>query len=105
MSASGRLGKVIDMSWVPLPHPVGAGSVLAVAVEDGSLAFIEASQAAESSTKRQRLASFKHLIGGGFPYPQISQTVLTAPPPPPFPPGGRGIGSGICGLWLIPEHC
>ncbi|KAK9863395.1 hypothetical protein WJX84_011255 [Apatococcus fuscideae] len=77
VSASGRLGKVIDMSWVPLPHPVGAGSVLAVAVEDGSLAFIEASQAAESSTKRQRLASFKHLIGGGFPYPQ---GVLAAPP-------------------------
>ncbi|KAK9867753.1 hypothetical protein WJX84_002654 [Apatococcus fuscideae] len=77
VTASGRLGKVIDISWVPLPHPVGAGSVLAVAVEDGSLAFIEASQAAESSTKRQRLASFKHLIGGGFPYPQG----VLAPPP------------------------
>lgn len=79
------------MSWVPLPHPVGAGSVLAVAVEDGSLAFIEASQAAESSTRRQRLASFKHLIGGGFPYPQVGLLCdlsfpLPQPSRPPFPP-------------------
>ena len=71
VAASQKVGRVVDMSWAPLPQPVGAGSVLALALDDGSLAFVDASQTLEQSTRRQRLQAFKHLIGGAWPYPQV----------------------------------
>ncbi|KAK9829709.1 hypothetical protein WJX72_007460 [[Myrmecia] bisecta] len=77
VTASTRVGRVIDMSWAPLPHPVGAGSVLTVAIDDGSLAFIDASQTLEQNSRKQRLQAFKHLVGGNWPYPQ---GVLSPPP-------------------------
>ena len=73
VAASQKVGRVVDMSWAPLPQPVGAGSVLALALDDGSLAFVDASQTLEQSTRRQRLQAFKHLIGGTWPYPQVSR--------------------------------
>ena len=76
VAASQKVGRVVDMSWAPLPQPVGAGSVLALALDDGSLAFVDASQTLEQSARRQRLQAFKHLIGGTWPYPQVSQQLL-----------------------------
>ena len=76
VAASQKVGRVVDMSWAPLPQPVGAGSVLALALDDGSLAFVDASQTLEQSTRRQRLQAFKHLIGGTWPYPQVSRQKL-----------------------------
>lgn len=71
MAASQKVGKVIDLAWVPLPAPVGAGSVLALAVEDGTLAMVDAAQSLEQRTRRQRLAAFRHLLGGVWPFPQV----------------------------------
>ena len=76
VAASQKVGRVVDMSWAPLPQPVGAGSVLALALDDGSLAFVDASQTLEQSTRRQRLQAFKHLIGGTWPYPQVSRHLM-----------------------------
>ena len=79
VASSQRVGRVIDMSWAPLPQPVGGGSVVALALEDGSLAFADTSQAVENCSRRQRMQAFKHLLGGSWPYPQVP----TPPSPPP----------------------
>ena len=71
MASSQRVGRVIDLSWAPLPQPVGGGSVVALALEDGSLAFADTSQALEQSSRKQRMQAFKHLLGGSWPYPQV----------------------------------
>jgi hypothetical protein len=39
------VGSALDIGWVPLPWPIGGGSVLGVALRDGSLAFVETCQA------------------------------------------------------------
>jgi hypothetical protein len=79
VAATARVGRVVDISWAPLPAPVGGGSVLCCATDDGALAFVDASQVAEGSTRRQRLGAFKHLFGGSWPYPQVGlQTVPAA---------------------------
>lgn len=72
VASSQKVGKVIDLSWAPLPQPVGGGSVVALALEDGSLAFADTSQAVEHSSHQQRMQAFKHLLGGSWPYPQVS---------------------------------
>ena len=72
MASSQRVGRVIDLSWAPLPQPVGGGSVVALALEDGSLAFADTSQAMENSSRKQRMQAFKHLLGGSWPYPQVN---------------------------------
>lgn len=71
VASSLRVGRVIDLSWAPLPQPVGGGAVVALALEDGSLAFVDTSQAVESSSRKQRMQAFKHLLGGSWPYPQV----------------------------------
>jgi hypothetical protein len=92
VSASAKLGKAIDVAWAPLPAPVGGGSVLLVATEDGALAAVDATQAAGGRSRRERLAAFKQLAGGTWPFPQVS--------PPPFPHpfpikwGRERVGSG-----------
>ncbi|KAA6419923.1 MAG: hypothetical protein FRX49_10113 [Trebouxia sp. A1-2] len=78
VASSQKVGRVIDLSWAPLPQPVGAGAVVALALEDGSLAFADTSQAVEHSSRRQRMQAFKHLLGGSWPYPQ---GVLSPPQP------------------------
>ena len=78
VASSQKVGKVIDLSWAPLPQPVGGGAVVALALEDGSLAFADTSQAVEHSSRRQRMQAFKHLLGGSWPYPQV-------PNPSPHP--------------------
>jgi len=50
---------------------VGGGAVVALALEDGSLAFADTSQAVEHSSRKQRMQAFKHLLGGSWPYPQV----------------------------------
>ncbi len=72
VASSQRVGRVIDLSWAPLPQPVGGGAVVALALEDGSLAFADTSQAVEHSSCKQRMQAFKHLLGGSWPYPQVS---------------------------------
>lgn len=72
VASSQKVGRVIDLSWAPLPQPVGGGAVVALALEDGSLAFADTSQAVEHSNKKQRMQAFKHLLGGSWPYPQVS---------------------------------
>ena len=37
VASSARVGRVVDIAWAPLPAPVGAGSVLCAALDDGSL--------------------------------------------------------------------
>ena len=59
VAASAKLGKVIDLAWVPLPAPIGGGSVIVVAGEDGSLAVVDATQTVEHRSLRKRLAAFK----------------------------------------------
>eukprot|EP00884_Botryococcus_braunii_P018245 jgi/Botrbrau1/5103/Bobra.0128s0014.1 len=78
VSASAKLGKAIDVAWAPLPAPVGGGSVLLVATEDGALAAVDATQAAGGRSRRERLAAFKQLAGGSWPFPQGG---LAAPDP------------------------
>ncbi len=80
MAASAKLGKVIDLAWVPLPAPVGGGSVIAVAGEDGSLALVDATQTVEARSLKRRLAAFKNLVGGRWPFPQVSERVCSTVP-------------------------
>lgn len=77
VAASARLGKVIDLAWVPLPGPVGAGSVVVVAGEDGSLALVDATQTLEARSLKRRMAAFTNLVGGRWPFPQARP--LSAP--------------------------
>ncbi|KAL3161421.1 hypothetical protein ABBQ32_010311 [Trebouxia sp. C0010 RCD-2024] len=81
VASSLRVGRVIDLSWAPLPQPVGGGAVVALALEDGSLAFVDTSQAVESSSRKQRMQAFKHLLGGSWPYPQPLGSSLLLPRP------------------------
>ena len=67
VASAASLGKVIELSWVPLPAPVGPGSMLALAMEDGSLAFVDAVQTVEQASQRQRLATFRGLLAGALP--------------------------------------
>ena len=67
VASTASLGKVIELSWVPLPAPVGPGSVLALAMEDGSLAFVDAVQTVEQPSQRQRFATFRGLLAGALP--------------------------------------
>ena len=62
---------MIDLAWVPLPAPIGGGSVVVVAGEDGSLAVVDATQTVEHRSLRKRLAAFKNLVGGRWPFPQV----------------------------------
>ena len=71
VAASAKLGKVIDLAWLPLPAPIGGGSVVVVAGEDGSLAVVDATQTVEHRSLRKRLAAFKNLVGGRWPFPQV----------------------------------
>lgn len=71
VAASAKLGKVIDLAWVPLPAPIGGGSVIVVAGEDGSLAVVDATQTVEHRSLKKRLAAFKNLVGGRWPFPQV----------------------------------
>ena len=71
VAASARLGKVIDLAWVPLPAPIGGGSVVVVAGEDGSLACVDATQTVEQRSPKRRFAAFKNLVGGRWPFPQV----------------------------------
>jgi hypothetical protein len=80
LAASAKLGKVIDLAWVPLPAPVGAGSVVVVAGEDGSIALLDAAQTAEQRSQRRRMAAFTNLVGGRWPFPQARAAALLAPP-------------------------
>lgn len=41
---AGRVGSALDLNWLPLPWPVGGGSVLGVALRDGSIALIDTCQ-------------------------------------------------------------
>lgn len=77
VAASAKLGKVIDLAWVPLPAPIGGGSVVVVAGEDGSLAVVDATQTVESRSLQKRLAAFKNLVGGRWPFPQVMPDVDT----------------------------
>ena len=78
VAASAKLGKVIDLAWVPLPAPVGGGSVVAVAGEDGSLAIVDATQTVEARSLKRRLAGFKNLVGGRWPFPQVRRSLSGA---------------------------
>ena len=78
VAASAKLGKVIDLAWVPLPAPVGGGSVVAVAGEDGSLALVDATQTVEARSLKGRLAAFKNLVGGRWPFPQVRRSLSEA---------------------------
>jgi hypothetical protein len=46
-----RVGSALDIGWVPLPWPIGGGSVLGVALRDGSLAFVETCQVRAAGLK------------------------------------------------------
>ncbi len=52
-----KLGRVIDMSWVPMPHPISGGSAIAVATDDGAIALVDVAQSADQSSRRQRCAN------------------------------------------------
>jgi hypothetical protein len=66
-ASAARHGKITDLSWAPLPHPVGPGSVLALATESGSLAFVDAAQTTDQPSQRQRAAAFRSLLAGVMP--------------------------------------
>lgn len=89
VASSQRVGRVIDLSWAPLPQPVGGGAVVALALEDGCLAFADTSQAVENSSRKQRMQAFKHLLGGSWPYPQV------VPPLSPVTPSCFLTGGGV----------
>lgn len=74
--ASGsRLGKIIDLSWAMLPPPVGPGCVLALATEDGSLAFIDAVLTTDQQpSQRRRMAAFRGLLAGALPGPNQARS-------------------------------
>lgn len=52
--ASQKLGRVVDLSWAPLPAPAGGGCAIMVATEAGALALVEAAQSSDQSSRRQR---------------------------------------------------
>ena len=62
---------MVDLSWAALPAPVGGGSVLVAVGEDGGLIFVDAAQLLDARSQRRRLATFRNLIGGHWPYPQV----------------------------------
>ena len=53
-----KLGRVIDMSWVPMPHPISGGSAIAVATDDGAIALVDVAQSADQSSRRQRCDAY-----------------------------------------------
>ena len=72
VAASAALGRVVDLAWAPLPAPVGGGSVCVVATEDGCLALVDATQTREQRSRARRLAAFRQLMGGHWPFPQVA---------------------------------
>lgn len=54
VAAAARVGRVVDISWAPLPAPAGAGACLVAATEEGGLAFLDACQAKEAAPRRAR---------------------------------------------------
>lgn len=56
-AASQKLGRVVDLSWAPLPAPAGGGSAIMVATESGELALVEAAQITDQSSRRERCAT------------------------------------------------
>ena len=93
VASSQKVGRVIDLSWAPLPQPVGGGAVVALALEDGSLAFADTSQAVEHSSRKQRMQAFKHLLGGSWPYPQVMLKPNSSPAPGVQPAAAPPLGS------------
>ncbi len=79
VAASAALGRVVDLAWVPLPAPVGGGSVAVVATEDGCLALVDAAQTREQRGRARRLAAFRQLVGGRWPFPQVRPPPRAAP--------------------------
>jgi len=79
VAASAALGRVVDLAWAPLPVPVGGGSVAVVATEDGCLALVDATQTREQRGRARRLAAFRQLVGGRWPFPQVRPRRARAP--------------------------
>ncbi len=72
-----KLGRVIDMSWVPMPHPVSGGSAIAVATDDGAIALVDVAQSADQSSRRQRCANTPKLSIARMTCPHLQWLELT----------------------------
>lgn len=60
-ASSSRYGKITDIAWVPLPSPIGSGTVLALASEMGSLTFVDTVQTLQQPSQKQRNSKFRGL--------------------------------------------
>ncbi|GBF90134.1 hypothetical protein Rsub_03267 [Raphidocelis subcapitata] len=78
-----RVGGAGDLAWLPLPWPVGGGSVLAAALRDGSVALLDACQSGERTPSyRTRVGKVRALLAERHAPP--------APPPAAAAEGGGG---------------
>lgn len=66
-----RYGKTVDISWAPFSDPIGCGTVLAIASEQGSLAFVDTMQTLELPSHQQRQATFRGLAAGVLSRQQV----------------------------------
>lgn len=87
-AAAARAGHAADIEWLPLPVPVGGGSVLAAALADGGLALLDTVHNLDVRPRRMRMLRYRAALHaapavglGGRPAPRL------APPPPLATPG------------------
>ena len=98
VAAAARVGRVVDIAWAPLPGPAGGGAALLVATEDGGLAVLDVTQAAEAAPRRTRCARWK--IPTGLP-----GCALSGPVRQPQAAATAAAGVARSGGWLPTQRC
>lgn len=86
-----RIGRTADVQWLPLPSPVGAGTVLAASLEDGTLALFDTVHTMEVRPRRTRMLRYQAMLHAAAPSEAgASQPhawgLLAGPPPVAAPP-------------------
>lgn len=118
-----RAGSALGLGWLPLPGPIGGGAVLAAALRDGSLALLDACQAADrrpsyrgrQSQIRALLAERRQLEGDEISnWDEFAAAATPAPPTPPHAGASDGawdaaaarggIGGGSAGAGGAPQR-
>jgi hypothetical protein len=63
-STQSSIRHVADASWLPLPHPLGHGTVATFLLKNGSVVLLDAAQQLEvRSSRRARSETLRQLIG------------------------------------------
>lgn len=54
----------MDISWTPLPSPIGSGTILGLANEGGGLTFVDTVQVFDDFPQKQRMGVLRGLAAG-----------------------------------------